>query len=807
VFIYTFVVARRHLARLLVISLSVFILALAAEVVLFGYAEGPPAGESGWPGGTGSNCTNCHISFTLNNLASNSDITVSGFPAPGYVPGQQYTLSITVGLVGSQTSPPRRRFGFQISARSASNPGNPQAGTFSLIGNTGFDIPGGFGTTTTPTPVSGILYVSHKAGGTCDGAASCAWQVSWTAPTDASLGSIEFDIAGNAANGDFTNSGDFILTKSIIVSATAPTPQPQFAPTNASFPHIGSLRGGATITLNGSNFVSGSEVFFGTNPANTTFVNSGQLKAVSPPASAPGTVDLKVQNPDGKASTLPGVFTYFDDSTLKVAYAAATPAPAIEGDVSPSSESPAGSGIFSFSQNGVLVTTVGTASANPTKSFLMFASSKPFTSVNGPIPNNTGIAIINRSGGTANLTFTLINNDGTIKAGPQPGPALPDGGHLQGFITDANFFGAAADNFEGTLKVDSTQPVSALTLQLTNNQQPRNEALFTSFPVADLTQPPPVGAKLIFAHLLGGGGFQTVIVLMNTTNSPISGKVLLFKDNPAMPGFDFGAGPIPQVPYSIPPFSEQSATSIGTGALTDGFAVIVPDTGQATPVGTGVFVFTSGAFTVTTAGVPSSPSIQSGLIFVDTNPTTSGLAQDTGVAVANSSGTQTADAHFVLRTLAGAVVASRDLSQVPNHRALAPQSHDALFVSQVFGDQAKNFTGTLSIETTSADGISALTLVQTTNQRGDSLFTTLPVATESSSTAPVLFPQLVAFGGFQTQLILLNPSGVVSSSGTLNFFDGSDGPIHGSPLALPLNDQINSSFSYNLPSKAGATFK
>ncbi|HEX9135414.1 MAG TPA: hypothetical protein VF905_00530, partial [Nitrospirota bacterium] len=363
---------------------------------------------------------------------------------------------------------------------------------------------------------------------------------------------------------------------------------------------------------------------------------------------------------------------------------------------------------------------------------------------------------------------------------------------------------AAADNFEGTLKVDSNQPVSALTLQLTNNQQPRNEALFTSFPVADLTQPPPVGAKLVFAHLLGGGGFQTLIVLMNTTNTPITGNVLLFKDSPSMPGFDFGTGPIAQIPYTIPPLSAQSVTSKGTGGLTDGFAVVVPDAGKDTPVGTGVFVFTQGAFTVTTAGVPSSPAIQSGLIFVDTNPTPNRLIQDTGVALANPSSTQTADVSFKLRNLAdGQVVASRDLSQVPGHHALGPNTHDALFVDQIFTNgEANNFTGTLSIETASPDGISALTLLQTNNQRGDALLTTLPVATESSSTAPVFFPQLVAFGGFQTQLILLNPSGNAATTGTLNFLNEV-----GSPLGLPLNDQVNSSFGYNLPSKGGATYK
>ena len=37
--------------------------------------------------------------------------------------------------------------------------------------------------------------------------------VNWTAPASASFGTVRFNVAGNAANGDVTNQGDFIYTK------------------------------------------------------------------------------------------------------------------------------------------------------------------------------------------------------------------------------------------------------------------------------------------------------------------------------------------------------------------------------------------------------------------------------------------------------------------------------------------------------------------------------------------------------------------------------------------------------------------
>lgn len=899
---------------------SIFGFVLVTAAVLSAHSTGPKAGVNG--GLSQQTCiqTDCHISHPiLNDPQSLSQITLSGFPTT-YIPGQQYTLSITVGLINpaNNTSPPRRRYGFQLSARSVSNP-FASLGTLTLTDSdrTGYDFQLGDATSPTPVEVNGVVYVSHTPPGTCFGpvSTSCTWTVIWTAP-DTAQGTVEFDVGGNSANGDRDNTGDYILQKTVFANPAAPPPAPQFAASNpispntggtnggititinganfangavvffgsmaaatafvdatqltailpttttpgavpvkvqnpdsqsatlpgaftyilspapqfssssASFPHIGTLSGGTTVTLNGSNFVNGATVLFGGNPAVTTFVSSTQLTAVAPPAAATGAVDLIVKNPDGQTATLTKSFTYFDDSKLKIAYAVATSATGKRADEEASattgngtdtsgktsdsgatSIAPVGSGVFSFSQGNFLVTTVGTPSATPTKKFLMFADSKPFPcpQPNCALQNNTGLAVINLSGSTAHLSYILLNPDGT--ATPfNAAKTLVNGAHDQGFITD--FFGANGNNFTGTLEVDSDVPVNALTLQLNSNQAPRSETLFTSLPVADLTAAAPSG-NLIFAHLLDGGGFQTRIILLNTTANTLKGTIFFFKDDGTPATFNFVSGSssilVNKLIYTITPKGEFSALTVGTGPLTVGFALVVPDNGNATPVGTGLFVLTQGKFTVTTVGIPSSPAMQSGLILADTNPTAAGLAQDTGVALSNPSATQVADVTFTLRNLAsGTVVATKKLSQVPGHSPLSPHGHTALFVDQIFTNgEATNFTGTLSIDTTSAEGVSALTLLLTTNQapRGEALFTTLPVATASASTGPVFFPQLVSGAGFATQLILLDPA-LATTSGVLNFFDST-----GAPVFLPLNDSVSSSFSYSIPSKGGATYK
>ena len=79
------------------------------------------------------------------------------------------------------------------------------------------------------------------------------------------------------------------------------------APTVTSVsPNAGSTAGGNTVTINGSNFVSGANVKFGaTASALVTFVSATQLKAVAP-AHAAGTVDVTVTTAGGTSATVAG---------------------------------------------------------------------------------------------------------------------------------------------------------------------------------------------------------------------------------------------------------------------------------------------------------------------------------------------------------------------------------------------------------------------------------------------------------------------------------------------------------------------
>jgi hypothetical protein len=76
-------------------------------------------------------------------------------------------------------------------------------------------------------------------------------------------------------------------------------------------PNAGQQRGTNTVTVLGQHFQFGASVAFGNVLApNVSVTSDSALSCVVPAASATGTVDLKVTNPDGLAATLANAYTY-----------------------------------------------------------------------------------------------------------------------------------------------------------------------------------------------------------------------------------------------------------------------------------------------------------------------------------------------------------------------------------------------------------------------------------------------------------------------------------------------------------------
>lgn len=161
-------------------------------------------------------CTDCH-GGTINSGAGK--LTVTMVDASSWTPGQQVRLQVTLA------DPQARRWGFNVTARLASDPNTP-AGTLAVSDTANTKLNNGGG---------GIQFVTHTSAGTRLGTTgSSTWEFLWTPPDNASAGAVTFYAAGNAANGNNQpDTGDKIYTTTLAVSpastnpdTTAPPPAP-----------------------------------------------------------------------------------------------------------------------------------------------------------------------------------------------------------------------------------------------------------------------------------------------------------------------------------------------------------------------------------------------------------------------------------------------------------------------------------------------------------------------------------------------------------------------------------------------------
>jgi hypothetical protein len=235
-----------------------------------------------------------------------------------------------------------------------------------------------------------------------------------------------------------------------------------------------------------------------------------------------------------------------------------------------------------------------------------------------------------------------------------------------------------------------------------------------------------------------------------------------------------------------------------------GYATVAVNAGAA-PYGTAVFSLRQNGVVVSEAGVPASPPTQRARTFIDYRTgVPAGIGRldiFTGLAIAHR-GAAAADITYTLRDRHAQTLAI-------GHGTLAVGAHFAKFIHQM-RDVAPDFdlpvnfsTATQfgSLEITSSQPLSIIALRLTTNQRGETLLTSTPIAdlSAASTNSPVYFPHLADGGGYTTGLVLLNTS-TETEAGIIEMFDDA-----GRPLTLRETGGIAAStFSYSIP--PGGTF-
>ncbi len=437
-----------------------------------------------------------------------------------------------------------------------------------------------------------------------------------------------------------------------------------------------------------------------------------------------------------------------------------------------SGDAPYGIAAFSFKQNGVTVSETGVQASPPTSSARIFIDYRkgvnaiPGRSSAGTVDINTGIAVVNYGSITANLTYTLRNlhgdnppltiGHGTVSAGNHFGKFIdqfkdvaPDFNMPSDFSTNTQF---------GSLEITSDQPVSVLGIRGTTNQ--RGEFLFTTTPVADLTQSASY-SSVYFPEFVDGGGYTTSVLLLNTSSQQESGTLQLLDNsgNPLVVN-QAGGSTNSSFPYSIPPNGAFRFQTDGSPAdVKVGWVRLAPDTGSQAPIGSGVFGYNPDTVLVSESGIPSAVSTTHARVYVDLSGN-----HNTGLAIASLG----VAANIAVNAFQIDGVTAIGTSQGPLQ--LAANGHDAKFATDFISGLPAGFTGVLDISSTTP--FAALTMRLLRNERNEQLFTTFPIAYSTPAPSPFVFPDLVDGGGYMTQLILLSGGG--SSAVTLNFY-GEDG--------------------------------
>jgi len=406
-------VARRQLLR----AFSIAILALLACSTTLS------AQTLMWNANSESNLSGYIVQYGTQSGSPSTSIDVGNVTSrtmTGLTAGSTYYFRVVAyNSTGQQSSPSS-----QVSYTVPTAPVNP---TITAVSPTSGPTAGG-----TQITVTGTNFVSGatvRVGGTAATNVVFVGATQLTARTPAGTTGARDVVVTNPGGQSATRAGAFTYT-----AAAAP------ALTSVS-PTSGPTAGGTTITLTGTNFVSGATVRVGgTAATNVVYVGATQLTARTPAGTA-GARDVVVTNPDGQASTRTGGFTYTGQAAAPTLTA-----------VSPSSGSTAGGTTVTLTGtgfvSGAVVRIGGSAATNVTFVSATQVTARTAAATEGPkdvrITNPDGQAATRSDG----FTYTAPASSPTLTSvSPNTGPTA---GGTTITLTGSNFVSGATVRVGGT---------------------------------------------------------------------------------------------------------------------------------------------------------------------------------------------------------------------------------------------------------------------------------------------------------------------------------------------------------------------
>ena len=256
------------------------------------YAFNPPPFINAVSPVTGPPAGGTNITISGGNFLPGAKLTLAGIPALNVSTNPSSISAVTpaeaAGLADVVVTNPDGQSATASAAYTYSQPPPSISAITPASGSTG----GG-----TVVVISGANFLSPTV--TFGGTAGTVMSVSSTAisvatPAKSSTGAVNVTVVNSDAQFGSVAGG---------FTYVSPTPAPTITSLSSS---TGPTAGGASVTINGTNFVSGATVNFdGASATNVSVSNSTTISASTPPH-APGTVNVTVTNPDGKSATLYG---------------------------------------------------------------------------------------------------------------------------------------------------------------------------------------------------------------------------------------------------------------------------------------------------------------------------------------------------------------------------------------------------------------------------------------------------------------------------------------------------------------------
>ena len=245
-----------------------------------------------WDANTESNLSGYVVQYGTQSGNPTTSIDVGNVTTravTGLAPGSTYYFRVVAYNSTGQQSAPSSQVSFTVPAV----PTNPTVTSLSPTSG-----PTAGGTVITINGTNFAAGATVRVGGALASGVTVLSASQIRATTPAGTAGAQAVQVTNASGASATLAGAFTYT-----TASSPT-------LTAVSPTSGPTAGGTTITLTGTNFVSGATVRVGgASATNVAFVSASQLTARTPAGTA-GARDVQVTNPNGQSATRSGAFTY-----------------------------------------------------------------------------------------------------------------------------------------------------------------------------------------------------------------------------------------------------------------------------------------------------------------------------------------------------------------------------------------------------------------------------------------------------------------------------------------------------------------